>query len=237
MEQLRPRNLAATDQMNPDISGRRARSPGVCFALGLREAEEPFLEVHAGKVTTLGTDVNELELPFHCIAGVPFRCHVRGVDTPSIRRRNFQYIVQQVWNGHRALVAEALKFKEPNLVTRYMSEGKSAKNIGLATARKIEIAARAQGAKWVTPGWMDVPHEKAPDGPPNGRKAGTVEQRIAGLPPALRQYLLMELEICEQVQHLAPADFMRAPSRDERDAFQRYLKDVILLQAGGRRVA
>lgn len=154
------------------------------------------------------------------------------MDTPSIRRRNFKRLVHEVWGGERGIVARDLEFAEPSLVTRYMSDERSKKNIGLTLARKIEVAARAMGATWVTDGWMDVPHEDTP--PRKGATPTTLEARVAALPPAFRQYVLMELEVCEEVQHLAPADFLKPPTRQTRQAFQKYLHDILLHFRGKR---
>lgn len=136
-------------------------------------------------------------------------------------------LVAKVWHGHRALVAQALEFEAPNLVTRYMSEGKSAKPIGLRLARKIEVAARQHGAEWVDDGWMDVPHDDSPSGPPLKKQPGTVEDRIKALPEPLRAYVMMEIDICEQVSDLAAIKLLRPPTLRERRAFQDYLHEAL----------
>lgn len=184
----------------------------------------------------MGTLVNTVRLPFHSIAVIPFRVQGWEMDTPSIRRRNFKMLVDKVWDGHRALAAQALGFEAPNLVTRYMSDGKSAKPIGLRLARKMEIAARAAGATWAHTGWMDVPHEDAPTPPPGSRRPGTLEDRIRALPEPLRAYVLMELDICEQVKDLAAVKVLRAPSIADRQAFQAYLLEA-LAQSSSRSAA
>lgn len=100
----------------------------------------------------------------------------------TIRRENFQRLVREVWGDHRALAANDLGFEQPQLVTRLIGSGKSRKDIGDALARKIETAARKTGAAWVTPGWLDLPHDEvAPS--PRAREAGVrrCRSRIASV--------------------------------------------------------
>lgn len=153
-----------------------------------------------------------------------------AVGAKAFRKKNFAYLVEEVWQGNRLLVADALGFGSPALVTRYMTTGKSSKPVGDDVARKIEVAARTAGASWVFDGFLDTPHE--PPAPPDDSlrktsRLGTLDERIRALPDPLRRYLLMELDICERVQHLAPSEFMRAPTLQNRRAFQDYIQGIL----------
>lgn len=138
------------------------------------------------------------------------------------RKINFRYAVAEHWGGKRALAAQDLGFEGPSLVTRYMTDGKSAKAIGHNLARKIEQVIGEEV------GWMDVVHDFAPASPPKKADSSrTLEQRINELPDVLRRYILMELELCEAVQEVAPTSFMRAPTHEDRRAFQEYLQTML----------
>lgn len=183
-----------------------------------------------------------MQFPFDYIAPVPFWVHLPGmpaVGAKAFRKKNFAHLVHAVWGGHRGVVAGALGFKEAALVTRYMTTGKSSKPIGEDVARKIELAARAAGANWVHDGWLDEPHDLDADGPKPPAVAGrpqTFEERLNALPEALRRYVLMELEVCERVQHLAPQEFTRPPTLQNRRQFQEYLQNLSG-PLGGKRTA
>lgn len=189
----------------------------------------------------MGTAVNEFELPAQCIAPVTFWVHLPdmpAVGAKAFRKKNFAHLVEKVWGGHRGVVAGALGFKEAALVTRYMSSGKSSKPVGEDVARKIELAARAAGAEWVYDGWLDEPHDlDGPKPPVVAGRPGTFEERLNALPEALRRYVLMELEVCERVQHLAPQEFTRPPTLQNRRQFQEYLQNLLSGPLGGRTAA
>jgi transcriptional regulator with XRE-family HTH domain len=71
----------------------------------------------------------------------------------EIRRENLRTIIQKDFDGRQIRMAEALGF-QPNLISRWMAspEMASAKNIGGASARKIEAAARRPAY------WLDTDH-------------------------------------------------------------------------------
>jgi hypothetical protein len=140
------------------------------------------------------------------------------MDIYEVRRRNFAQLVKEHWGGQRSVAAKDLGFAEPNLVTRYMSAGASAKNIGAAQARKIEKAAGQPS------GWLD--HLHTDGGPIEPIKASNVSERLNALPDALRQYILMEIALCEEVKNVVPADFMKAPTWKTRKAFQDFLHQL-----------
>lgn len=240
IHQIGARDLPAPNEMNANVASRRARLASVALPLFIRQTEEPLPEVHVPDVTTLGTKVNGRWLPFQYIAPLPFRCHLGdmpAVGAKAFRKKNFAHLVKEVWGGRRADVALALEFKEAALVTRYMTTGKSSKPIGDPVARKMEVAARAAGADWVHDGWMDERHEPDEAPPPPARAGGTLEDRIRALPEPLRRYVVMELEICERVQQLAPTQFMRAPTVENRRAFQDYLHGILGQVTGKRNAA
>lgn len=160
-----------------------------------------------------------------------------AVGAKAFRKKNFAHLVEAVWGGRRWVVADALGFGSPQLVTRYMTSGKSSKPIGDEVARKIEVAARANGADWVFEGYLDTPHETEPPGARAPARAGSLEERISALPAPLRHYLMMELELCERVQHLAPQEFMRPPTLTNRRAFQDWLAELSGHSGGRRSVA
>lgn len=74
----------------------------------------------------------------------------------DVRRENLRTIIQKDFDGRQIRLAEALGC-QPNLISRWMAEPSqaSAKNIGMSSANKIELAARKPK------GWLDTDHGMA----------------------------------------------------------------------------
>jgi hypothetical protein len=142
-----------------------------------------------------------------------------AVTNKTIRRDNFRELLKTRWGGHRPVAAFELGFGDPSLVTRYLGHGESWKGIGDELARKIE---RVAG---VEPGWLDLVH-RGDDPPRTTARPSTLEERVARLPDPLRQYLMLELQLCESAAPLFPADFTKAPTAATRRQFQTYLNSL-----------
>jgi hypothetical protein len=162
------------------------------------------------------------------------------MDVRSTRRANFQILLREVWQNKRVLVAEDLGYESPNMVTKMLAEAgsKSEKAIGHQLARKVERAARERGADWVLDGWLDVPHEGTLIVPRANKRGTTIEERIAALPEPLRNYLLLELDLCERIEGLAAIELLRTPTAQNRTKFQAYLEELARqLPASSRKTA
>lgn len=96
------------------------------------------------------------QLPERCIyqfGNAMFNARVRGIQ--QIRRENLRQIILDEFDGSQGKFAAAMGFEQPNLVSRLLSTGKSAKNIGDKLARKIERVAKKPEF------WMDHSEQQA----------------------------------------------------------------------------
>jgi transcriptional regulator with XRE-family HTH domain len=147
---------------------------------------------------------------------LPFEWWFEDIATPGpalyrCRRSNFQQVLVEQYAGQRAKAAKDLGL--PGVVQLAAFE-RGAAQIEGDLARKIETAAGKP------PGWLDIPH--APGG---GDRS--IDQRVAALQPALRDYVLGELELCEAVAERVPGQFIKAPTPDNVRAFQDYLRTIV----------
>ena len=79
---------------------------------------------------------------------------MRGIA--EIRRSNLANLLEEVYRGNQTRFADAMGFKKPSLVSRYLSlNPRTSKPIGAKLARRIETLHRKREF------WMDQDHQQA----------------------------------------------------------------------------
>lgn len=150
------------------------------------------------------------------------------MDVQSTRRENLLTLLREVWGDKRAVLADVLGYASVNFVTKILAEpgSKSGKPIGHTLARRIERAARDnEKGSFVIEGWLDVPHTRGVE-TRSGKRGLSLDERIEALPDVLRNYMLLELDLCEQIGRQPAIDLLRLPTRQNRSAFQAHLENL-----------